>query len=201
MAEPTGVTCAGTPVLSAARSDSGSRASISNWPPRAIRNSAPEPAPTIWPGSTLRVKHQAGGGRADVEAADPGAALAEIGLGDPDPGERGVAGGDPPLDVGLGDEAARHQRLRPVQLLLGEAGIGAGDVDLGGELRGFLSLDRAVDDGERLAGADPLAGLDEDADDLAALARDPDRHVVAGGELAGGGDGAGDLLAARARRR
>ena len=144
----------------------------------------------------MRVRTRPAAGRADVEPADAGAALAEIGLGDPDPGERGVAGGDPPLDVGLGDEAAADQRLRPVQLLLGEAGVGAGDVDLGGELRRLLGLDRAVDDGERLAGADPLAGLDEDADDLAALARDADRHVVAGGELAGGGDGAGDLLAA-----
>ena len=88
------------------------------------------------------------------------------------------------------------QRLGPVQLLLGEAGVGAGDVDLGGELRRFLRLDGAVDDRERLAGADPLAGLDEDADHLAALAGDSDRHVVAGGELAGGGDDAGDLLAA-----
>jgi len=73
----------------------------------------------------------------------------------------------------------------------------AWDVDQRRELRRFLRLDRAVDDGERLPGADPLARLDEDADDLAAFARNAHRHVVAGGELAGGRDGSRDLLAAR----
>ena len=62
---------------------------------------------------------------------------------------------------------------------------------------GLLRLDAAVDHRQHLAGADPLAGLDEDADDLAALARHADRHVVARGERAGRGDDPVDLLPAR----
>ena len=38
----------------------------------------------------------------------------------------------------------------------GRAGVGARHLDLGGELCRLLRLDRAIDDGERLAGADPL---------------------------------------------
>ena len=50
------------------------------------------------------------------------------------------------------------------------------------ELRGFLALNRAFDDGERLARADPLARLDKDARDHSAFAGYPDGHVDARGK-------------------
>src|SRR5205085_6741061 len=78
----------------------------------------------------------------------------------------------------------------------GEAGVGLGDVDRGSELLGFLRLDGAFDHRQRLAGTDPLAGLDQNARDHPALACDSDRHVPPGGERAGGGEVAGDFLTA-----
>ena len=104
-----------------------------------MRNSAPEPAPTTWPASTLRVSTRPAVGRADVEPADAGAGRAERGLGDADAGRRGVAGGALAVEIGLADEAAADQRLGAVELVLGEAKIGAGHLDLGGELGGLLA--------------------------------------------------------------
>ncbi len=141
-------------------------------------------------------QYEAAGGRADVEPADAGAGGAELGLGDADAGRGGVAGGALAVEIGLADEAARNQRLGPVELVLGELQVGARHLDLGGELLRLLGLDRAVDHRQRLAGADPLAGLDQHTLDLAALAGDADRHVAAGGERAGRRDQGGNVLAA-----
>jgi hypothetical protein len=58
------------------------------------------------PGLDIAIEKETGGRGTDVEAADARAALAEIGLCHPDPGVRGVAGGDSTLDVGLGNESA-----------------------------------------------------------------------------------------------
>ena len=130
-------------------------------------------------------KDEPGGRRADVEAADPGAGRAELRLGDAHARRGGVARRALAVEIGLADEAARDQGLGAVELVLGEPEVGLRHLDLRGELRGFLGLDAAVDDGERLAGADPLAGLDEHAHDLPALAGNADRHVAAGGERSG----------------
>ena len=110
---------------------------------------------------------------------------------------RGVARGALAVDVGLGNEAARNQRLRAVELVLRELRVGAGDLDVGGELGGFLRLDRTVDGGEDLALADPAAGIDQHAGDHAAFAGDSDRLVAPRGKRAAGGDRARDLRAAR----
>ena len=80
-----------------------------------------------------------------------------------------------------------------VEFVLGQRGIGARDLDLGGELIGFLALDRAIDAGEHLALADPAAGIDVDARHLAALAGHADRLVAPRGERARRGDRAHDV--------
>ena len=54
-AAPTGVTVARVPTDNRARSPSPTCASNSISPPRAMRNSTPDPAPTTCPGSTARV--------------------------------------------------------------------------------------------------------------------------------------------------
>ena len=84
--------------------------------------------------------------------------------------------------------------MRAVVIGLGERGIGLRGLDLGGLLRRLLRLDRAVDDRQHLARADPAAGIDEHADDAAARAGNADRLVALGGERAAGGDHAADLL-------
>jgi hypothetical protein len=86
---------------------------------------------------------------------------------------------------------------RALVIVLRKLGIGPSSVDLGGKLRRLLRLDRAVDDCEDLAGADPAAGIDQHPNDAPALAGDADRLVTARGEGAAGGDGASDLASAR----
>ena len=54
-------------------------------------------------------------------------------------------------------EAARLESDRAIVIGLGALGIGARRLDLGGELRRLLRLDRAVDDREGLPGADPAS--------------------------------------------
>ena len=100
-----------------------------------------------------------------------GARRAELRLGDADLRISGVAGRLLGIDLGLGDEAAALERDGALVIGLGKRGIGARRLDLRGELRRLLRLDRAVDDREHLARADPAAGIDEDADDAAALSR------------------------------
>src|SRR3546814_19181478 len=83
------------------------------------------------------------------------------------------------VHVGLRDEAARHQCLGAFEFGLGEIGIGLCDADRGGKACRLLRLDGAIDDRERLTGADPLAWLDQDADHLPSLADDADRPLAA----------------------
>ena len=186
----------GTPTLSRASSDWGRRASSSISPPGGDAEQGARAGADHLAGLDAAAEHEAGGRRADVEPADLGAGRAELGLGDADAGRGGVAGGALLVEIGLADEAAADQRLGAVELVLGELQVGARHFDLGGELGRLLRLDRAIDHRQRLAGADPLAGLDEHALDLAAFAGDADRHVAARGERAGRGDEREDILAA-----
>src|SRR3546814_20154173 len=75
---------------------------------------------------------------------------------------RRIAGRALAVHVGLRDEAARHQCLGAFEFGLGEIGIGLCDADRGGKACRLLRLDGAIDDRERLTGADPLARLDQD---------------------------------------
>jgi hypothetical protein len=68
---------------------------------------------------------------------------------------------------------------------------------LSGEAGGLLDLHRAIDHRERLALAHPVAGIDEDADDLPALTHRGDRHLASSRDRTGAGDLAGDRRAAR----
>ena len=138
---------------------------------------------------------QPGGGSADVESPDSRAAAAQIGLGHPDARVGGIARGAPAVDIGLGHEAARDQRLGAVEFILGERRVGPRDGDLRRQLRGFLALHRAVDRREHLALADPASGIDIDPGDEAAFAGDADRLVAPRGKRAAGGDRARDLAA------
>ena len=145
----------------------------------------------------MRGEDQAGGRSDDVELADLGARRAKLRLRHADLCVRGVAGGLLGVDLRLGDEAAALEGERALVIVLGERRIGACRGDLRGELRRLLRLHRAVDDGEHLPGTDPAASIDEDADDAAALARDPDRLVTPGAKRAAGGDDPADLALAR----
>jgi len=134
---------------------------------------------------------------AGFEAADTGARAGELRLGHADAGGGSVASRGQPVDVRPRNEAARDQALGAIQILLGEAKIRLRDLNAGGKLRCFLCLHGAVDHGQHLAAAHPLAGLDQHAHDLAAFAGNADRHVAARGERAGRGDAAADLTPAR----
>ena len=102
--------------------------------------------------------------------------FAELRLGDADAGIGGVAGRVLAVDVGLGDEAAADQRLRAVEFVLGEAASARATWIWAASWAGLLRLDRAVDDRQHLARADPLARLDQHRSDQAAFAGDADRH-------------------------
>ena len=99
----------------------------------------------------IALEDQARGRRDDVELADLGAGRAELGLGHADLGISRVAGRFLGIELGLGHEAAVLERQRAVVIGLGERGVGARRLDLRGELRRLLRLDRAVDHGEHLA--------------------------------------------------
>ena len=81
------------------------------------------------------------------------------------------------------------------KFLFGKLRIGARYLDLRGHLLSLLILDTAIDRGERLAGADPLARLDQNASHHAAFTGNADRHVDSGSQGAGGRNGTGNLLA------
>ena len=134
--------------------------------------------------------------RTDVEPAVARAHFGKLRLGEADARSGRVARGEELIDAGLRDEAAADELLRSIEIILRYAGIGARDVERGFLLRDLLRLDRALDRGEHLPGADPLAGLDEHARDHAAFADDRDRHVDPRGERSGAKDLTIDRLAA-----
>ena len=139
---------------------------------------------------------QPGGRRDDVEPADLGAGRPRAAPGQREPAHRRRRG------AFFESISALETKPRPWSasarsiIRLGKRGIGARRFDLRGELRRLLRLDRAVDDREQLAGADPAAGVDEHADDPAARSGDADRLVALGGKRAAGGDHAADLAVA-----
>ena len=129
--------------------------------PRRCRNSAPAPAPTTWPASTLRDRT-----RPAVGARMSSRPICARGSRRAAPGRRGRArqrrrgwrasGRYRPWT----DEAAADQRLGAVEFVLGQRGVGARDLDLRGELRCLLRLDRTVDDSPAPGRRGPTAGLD-----------------------------------------
>ena len=170
---PTGVTVAGTPIANRGEVRSrraGRSSSIS--PPRAMRNRAPVPEPTTWPGSTLRSSTRPAAGATMLSRPLRAQQLA-------------IAA---PRRRGRGPRAASRVAVsRSTSAVRDEPAIdqlqGAVEVGLGQVARrparprsgrpsccGLLGLDRAVDHREHLAGADPVAGFDQHRDDASAFA-------------------------------
>src|SRR4030095_12161131 len=103
---------------------------------------------------------------------------------DTNPGEGRIARSLLAVEVRLRHEAATDERLAPVIFILGQCGIGARDLNLGGKLRRVLRLYRAINGRQRLALAHPGSGVDQHGADHSALARDPDRLGAMGGQSA-----------------
>ena len=162
-----------------------------------MRNNTPLPALTIWPGSTPPRQHQPSRGGDDVQPAIARLRLGILRLRDADARIGGIASGALAVHVGLGNKAARHQRIGARQFGLRQIGVGLRDADRGGKAGRLLCLHRTIDDRERLSGADPLAGLDQHADDLPAFAGDPDGHFASCRDRAVGRNGRLNRLAAR----
>ena len=131
-------------------------------------------------------QHEARRRSAYIQPAGTSARFGERRFRDANAGIGGVTSRNTALDIRLGDETARDERLSPLQFLLRKASVGAGYVDLGCQLGAGLCLHRAIDDRQDLARADPLARLDKNPDDLAAFSGDADRHFAARCESARG---------------
>ena len=98
------------------------------------------------------------------------------------------------VDVRLGHETARQQRLGAIKLGLRQIGIGLCRADLCRERSGLLNLHITVDHRQRLTRRYPLARLDQNAGDLSALSRNANRHFPAGSDGAIGRDQPCDIL-------
>ena len=130
LSDPSGVTLAGSPTRISARSCCDICARISISPPRARRNSPPAPGPTTWPTSIERDRISPLVGARMSSRPIRARLPAKIGLGDADARVGGIARGAPAVDIGLGHEAARDQRLGAVELILGERRVGPRHGDL-----------------------------------------------------------------------
>ena len=136
------------------------------------------------------------GRRGHIQSANLRAGCAKLRLRHPDLRISRVARCLFRIDFGLGHEAPALKRDCTLVIGLGERRVGAGSIDLRGQLRRLLRLNGAVDNREDLPCADPAAGIDENAHDPSAGARDSDRLIALGGKRAAGGEDSSDLASA-----
>src|SRR5690606_40943692 len=106
-------------------------------------------------------EHQPCRGGHDVEPRITSQQFPILGLRDLNARYSRIARGSEAIDIGLADEAAVHQLQCAVEIGLGEFGIGARNFDLRRRALRLLSLDRAVDNEQRLTCPNPIARSEE----------------------------------------
>ena len=131
---------------------------------------------------------QAGSRRDYIQLADLSARCAKLGLRNLDLGISGVTRGLLEVDLRLRDEATALKRNCAVVIRLGKSGLRLRGFDEGRLLGRLLRLDRAIDNRQDLAGLNPSAGVDEHANDAAALTSDSNRLIALRCEWAACGD-------------